>query len=251
VNWPAVAWREVPTVLSSSLRRADADARARFGIEALQLMEIAGWQVARFVDAFQGGIRGRHVTVVAGAGNNGGDALAAARFLLQRGAMVGVSMVPPTDGASLVAHHASTVRRMGIVARDAPDGIGGSTDLIIDGLLGTGIRPPLREPASHIIAVMNGAGRPIVAIDVPSGLDADTGLGAQGAIRATATVTLVAPKPGLAGARNAGRVFLADLGMPATLFGAQGAALADLYAVGDLIELVDPERRLVPDTSPS
>ena len=251
MNWPAVRWRDVPTVSSSSLRRADVDARVRFGIEALQLMEIAGWQVARFVDAFTGGIRGRHVTVVAGAGNNGGDALAAARFLLQRGAMASVSMVSPTDGASLVAHHANIIRRMGILAREAPDGIGGSTDLIIDGLLGTGIRPPPREPASRIIEAINGAGRPIIAIDVPSGLDADTGLGAEGAVRATATVTLVAPKAGLASASNAGRVFLADLGMPANLFGTAGVALAALYAVGDLIELVDPERRLVPDTTPS
>ncbi len=88
---------------------------------------------------------------------------------------------------------------------------------------------------------MNGTGRPIVAIDVPSGLDADTGAGAEAAVRAAATLTLTAPKAGLAGASNAGRVFVGDIGMPVALFGAQQEALAALYAVGDLVELVAPE----------
>jgi NAD(P)H-hydrate epimerase len=232
------------------LRQADVEARARFGIEPMQLMEIAGWQVARFVDAFMEGIRGRHVTVVAGAGNNGGDALAAARFLIQRGAIVRVSIVSPAEAGSLAAHHASTVQTMGIPAQAAPDGIGPSADLVVDGLLGIGIRPPLREAASRIIDAMNTAGPPIVAVDVPSGLDADTGA-AQVAVRAVATVTLIAPKRGLARAPNPGRVFVADLGMPAALFGREGEALARLYALGDLIELIDPELHLATDTTPS
>jgi len=78
----------------------------------------------------------------------------------------------------------------------------------------------------------------IVAIDVPSGMDADTGAGADAAVRAAATVTLVAPKAGLARASNAGRVFLADIGMPLALFGAEREMLAALYGLGDLVELV-------------
>jgi hydroxyethylthiazole kinase-like uncharacterized protein yjeF len=130
---------------------------------------------------------------------------------------------------------------MGIPVHDAPDGIGPSADAVVDGLLGTGIRPPLREPAPRIIEAMNASGRPIVAIDVPSGMDADTAVGAEAAVRAAATLTLAAPKAGLARAANAGRVFVADIGMPAALFGADREALAALYVVGDLVELVDPE----------
>jgi ADP-dependent NAD(P)H-hydrate dehydratase / NAD(P)H-hydrate epimerase len=251
VTWPAVSWRRVPAVSSIALRQADVEARSRFGIEPLQLMEVAGWQVARFVDAFMDGIRGRHITVVAGSGNNGGDALAAARFLHQRGAIVTASIVPSRDASSLVAHHATTVRRMGIPMRDAPEGIGASTDAVVDGLLGTGIHLPLRDPAPRVIEAMNATRKPIVAIDVPSGMDADTGLGAESAVRAAATLTLAAPKAGLAGARNAGRVFVADLGMPAALFGAEQEALAALYALGDLVELVDPELRSPPDVTAS
>ena len=214
-------------------------------------MEVAGWQIARFVDAFMHGMNGRRVTVVAGSGNNGGDALAAARFLHQRGAIVSVSIVPSHDPSSLVAHHATTLRRMGIQTRDAPDGIGLATDAVVDGLFGTGVRPPLREPAPRIIQAMNATGRLIVAIDVPSGLDADTGIGADAAVRAAATLTLAALKAGLAGAPNAGRVFVADIGMPVALFGADGKALAALYAVGDLVELVDPELNSARDVTVS
>jgi ADP-dependent NAD(P)H-hydrate dehydratase / NAD(P)H-hydrate epimerase len=251
VTWPAVSWRRVPTVSSIALRQADAEARSRFGIEPLQLMEVAGWQVARLVDAIVHDIRGRHIVVVAGSGNNGGDALAAARFLHQRGAIVTASIVPSRDASSLAAHHTTTVRRMGIPVRDAPDGIEPSADGVVDGLLGTGIRPPLRDPAPRIIEAMNATGKPIVAIDVPSGMDADTGLGAETAVRAAATLTLAAPKAGLAGAPNAGRVFVADLGMPAALFGPEQEALAALYALGDLVELVDPELRSAPSVTAS
>ena len=85
---------------------------------------------------------------------------------------------------------------------------------------------------------MNATSRPIVAIDVPSGMDADTGNGAEDAVRAAATVTLAAPKAGLARAEIAGRVFLADIGMPTSLFGTDGEAVAAIYQMGDLVELV-------------
>jgi len=228
-------------VSSAALREADASARQQFGIEPLQLMEVAGWQVARFIDAFMGGIRGKRVLVVAGSGNNGGDGLVAARFLHQHGAIVTASIVPARDPASLPTRHATTLRRLGISLVEAPDGIDASADVLVDGLLGTGIQPPLREPAPRIIRAMNATRRPIVAIDVPSGLDTDTGRGADDAVVAAATVTLAAPKAGLAKTANAGRVFVADIGMPSSLFGADGEALATLYQMGDLVELVNTE----------
>ncbi len=238
MSWPAVLRDRVGSVSSAALRRADAEAAATFGIEPLQLMEVAGWQVARFVDAFMDGIQGKRVSVVAGSGNNGGDALVAARFLLQRGAIVNASIVPSRDAGSLAGRHALTIGRLGIPIADAPQGIDASADVLVDGLFGTGIRLPLRDPAPAIIAAMNATGGRIVAIDVPSGMDADTGVGAEVAVRAAATVTLVAPKAGLTAASNAGRVFLADIGMPLVLFGAERNRLAALYALGDLVELV-------------
>jgi ADP-dependent NAD(P)H-hydrate dehydratase / NAD(P)H-hydrate epimerase len=241
MTWPTVSWARVPTVSSAALRRADAEAAHRFHIDPIQLMEVAGWQVARFVDAFLHGIREKRVTVVAGTGNNGGDALVAARFLHQRGARVSVSLSPSSASASLAARHATSIGRMGIPCLEAPDGVGEPADVILDGLLGTGIRPPLREPAPRVIEAMNASGTPVIAVDVPSGLDADTAAGWQQAVNAVATVTLAAPKRGLALAPNAGRVFLAEIGVPAELFGAAADAIRALYAEADLIELVQPD----------
>lgn len=226
---------------SAALRAADEEARSQFGIEPIQLMEVAGWQVARFVDDFVDGVRGKRVTVVAGPGNNGGDALVAARFLYQRGAIVGVSMVRARDPNSLAARHARTIERLGIPTREAPEGVDQPADVLVDGLFGIGIRLPLRDPAPRIIEAMNASRGRTVAIDVPSGIDADSGAGRETAVRAAATITLVAPKPGLRGSANAGRVFVADLGMPAAIFATERAALEALLQIGDLVELVDPE----------
>ena len=241
MNWPALRWNQVAAVSSEVLRQADARARDEFGIAPLQLMEIAGWQIARFTEAFMGGVGNKRILVVAGSGNNGGDALVAARFLHQRGALVTASAVAAKDPDSLVAQHAATIARLGIRISEAPAGIDPSVDTIVDGLFGTGIRPPLREPAARIVAAMNATGRPIVSIDVPSGMDADTGAGAEAAIRAAATVTLAAPKAGLTRAPNAGRVFVADIGMPAALFSAHRAAIEVIYRTADLVELVEPD----------
>ncbi|MEA2633562.1 MAG: ADP-dependent NAD(P)H-hydrate dehydratase / NAD(P)H-hydrate epimerase [Chloroflexota bacterium] len=224
---------------SAALRRADEQVRSQFGIEPIQLMEVAGWQVARFVDGFVDGVRGKRVTVVAGSGNNGGDALVAARFLQQRGAIVRASIVPTRDHNSLAARHGLTLDRLGISRLSAPKGVDPSADLLVDGLFGIGIRLPLRDPAPGIIAAMNASQVPIVAIDVPSGLDADNGAGQDGAVRAAATITLVAPKTALRGNPNAGRVFVADIGIPIAVFSTEREALAGLYQIGDMVELTN------------
>jgi NAD(P)H-hydrate epimerase len=224
---------------SAALRQADEQARSQFGIEPIQLMEVAGWQVARFVDDFVDGVRGKRIIVVAGSGNNGGDALVAARFLHQRGAIVRASTVPARDPASLAARQALTIGRLGLQMLEAPQGIDPPADVIVDGLLGIGIRLPLRDPVPRIIDAMNASHVPIVAIDVPSGLDADGGAGGESAVRAAATITLVAPKSGLRGSANAGRVVVADIGMPVAVFSTERDALAGLYQIGDLVELTN------------
>jgi hydroxyethylthiazole kinase-like uncharacterized protein yjeF len=239
VTWPAVPWNQVPTLSSAALRQADEQARSHFGIEPIQLMEVAGWQVARFVDDFVAGVRGKRVIVVAGSGNNGGDALVAARFLHQRGAIVLASTVPTRDPNSLAARQALTIGRLGIRILAAPEGVDASAEVIVDGLYGIGIRLPLRDPAPRIIQAMNATHVPIVAIDVPSGLDADGGASAEGAARAAATITLVAAKPGLRSAANAGRVFVADIGMPVAVFATERDDLAGLYQIGDIVELTN------------
>lgn len=240
MNWPTVPWSDAATVSSAQVREADAQALERDGIEALQLMEIAGWQVARFVDEFLDGAAGKRVVVLAGSGNNGGDALCAARFLYQRGASVSASIVHPRDAGSLAAHHGNTIQQLGIPIDDASKGIDQAADVIVDGLFGTGVHPPLRQPAPLIIQAINSSPAAVVTIDVPSGMDADDATGAQDAVQAEATVTLAAPKAGLIKTPASGRIFLADIGMPLDLFSTAGEALRAIFRKGDLVELLRP-----------
>jgi hydroxyethylthiazole kinase-like uncharacterized protein yjeF len=228
----------MPVASAAAMRGVDAAAHATFGIAPRQLMEVAGFQVARVVDDWLHGAAGKRVAVIAGAGNNGGDALAAARFLAQRGGELVAWIVDPRDPESLAASHARTLRAMGIRCARATGTLDLDVDVILDGLLGTGIRAPLREPASRLIRAINDAGRPVIAIDLPSGLDSDSGAGDETAVQAAATVTLGLPKPALRRARSCGRLFLADIGLPAALFGAERPAVETLYRSGDLLELV-------------
>jgi ADP-dependent NAD(P)H-hydrate dehydratase / NAD(P)H-hydrate epimerase len=149
------------------------------------LMERAGTAVAELVLRSYPG----RVTVVCGKGNNGGDGKVCARVLREAGREVTVVE--------------------GVGDLDEPD-------VIVDALLGIGLEGPPREDAARMIELINGAGRPVVAIDVPSGVNASTGEVAGGAVHATATVTFGAAKVGLAvapGRLHAGSVTVAPLGL--------------------------------------
>jgi NAD(P)H-hydrate epimerase len=218
------------------MRQADLEAQREFGIEAVQLMEVAGFQVAVLVDGWLQGARGKAVTVVAGSGNNGGDALVAARYLQARGAAVTAMVLEPKG--ELPARHLATARRLGIPCVDAlQTRIPGHADVVIDGLLGTGVRLPLRPPATELIEAINASRRTVIAVDIPSGLDADDGTGHQGCVRAHATLTLGLPKPGLFLALAVGRLFVADIGLPPALFRPRRGAVEWLYAQGPIVEL--------------
>ena len=188
------------------------------GVDIVQLMEVAGFQVARLAWTMNGS-RPRRVHVVAGHGNNGGDGLVAARHLSAWGCAVTATVHgDPARLSGVVEHQRHAAAQAGVevsVSADprdavAPDGAG----LLIDGLLGTGLTGPPRTGHAAVIAGMRGT---ILSIDVPSGLDADAGTAAGAAVRATATCTLTACKRGLwvAGAQRwTGAVHVADIGMP-------------------------------------
>ncbi|MGH9164084.1 MAG: NAD(P)H-hydrate epimerase, partial [Acidimicrobiales bacterium] len=148
------------------------------------LVDRAGAAVARYALHLLGGGYGRRVVVVAGKGNNGADGRSAAARLRRRGARVLV-----------------------LDAADAPARLPAS-DLVIDAAYGTGFR-------GHYVAPDPG-GAPVLAVDIPSGVDGLTGEADEGAVRASATLTLAALKPGLllgGGARLAGQVEVADIGL--------------------------------------
>jgi len=205
------------------VRRIDRCAIEAVGIAGVVLMENAGRNAADAVGEFLGGARGRAVAVVAGTGNNGGDGFVAARHLAMRGARVVTFVLGAPDPGSDAAANLAIIRNLGhdvrTIADDALASLAGTLrgfELIVDAVGGTGIRGPLRGRWAEAVRQINAAGRPVVAIDIPTGLDCDTGEPGEPTVRADMTVTFVARKRGFdapGAAAFTGEVRVADIGV--------------------------------------
>ncbi len=196
------------------------------GVSRTLLMENAGAKVARVVSEVEGSVKGKKVLVVAGPGNNGGDAFVAARHLAGMGARVAVILLstPERIRTRETRHNWSILERMCMtverhVAADEREvmelkQLFGSVEVIVDGIFGTGIRGEVREPFKTAIGLINSSQARIYSIDVPSGVDPDTGSYSL-AVRPHITVTLHGPKPftSVPGVHS-GRLFVEDIGAP-------------------------------------
>jgi NAD(P)H-hydrate epimerase len=164
--------------------------------------------------------------IFCGPGNNGGDGLAIARTLFNRGFSVRVFGEP---GNSLdVQTNAKLLRGLGIQVEplDASRPALGSAPLIVDALFGTGLARTLEDPWRATVQAINDSGAPVLAVDIPSGLDANTGNVLGVCVRASVTVTFTAAKPGFydkAGPTFCGKVVVAEIGIPRTYVDAEDA----------------------------
>lgn len=221
----------LPSLSSAQVKAVDALAAERFGIPVGWLMEAAGWQVARFCEA--------PATVVCGAGNNAGDGLAAARHLHRWGRLANVCCLAPDRLKGAAAAELEALQRCGVEV--ATDLALGAAPLVVDAIFGTGLSRAPEGRFAEWIEAINGAGRRVVAIDVPSGLDADSGLAYAPAVRADLTVTLGLPKPGLYvadGPELSGELWVADIGVPSEAFQALGIDVPrELFAGSDRVRL--------------
>jgi hydroxyethylthiazole kinase-like uncharacterized protein yjeF len=221
----------LPTLTSAQVAEVDRLATTRFQIPVTWLMEAAGWQVARHCRA--------RTYVVAGKGNNGGDALAAARHLHRWGRLAGVACTDRPGLRGPAAEEAAALEAVGVTIEDDPDP--GDGPLVVDALLGTGLSEPPRGRAAEWIETVNSWERRVVAVDLPSGLVADTGEAPGACVRADLTVTLGLPKPGLLhrdGARMAGEVWVADIGIPFEAYAAIGVDVpTHLFSMHDRVQL--------------
>jgi ADP-dependent NAD(P)H-hydrate dehydratase / NAD(P)H-hydrate epimerase len=161
----------------------------------------------------------RRLAVVCGAGNNGGDGYVLARLAQEAGLETLVLAATPPDKLAGDARraHDQWLAAGGRAHPFAADALSGS-DVIVDGLLGTGFHPPARAETLGVIKAINAAKRPVLSLDVPSGVDADSGAVHEEAVRAEITLSFVGLKTGLflgAGAAHAGVVMLDDLGVVA------------------------------------
>ncbi|MFJ3959555.1 NAD(P)H-hydrate epimerase [Streptomyces sp. NPDC090036] len=194
-----------------TVRAAERELMARLPEGALMQRAAAGLAAAcaGLLRSGRGGVYGARVVLLVGPGDNGGDALYAGARLARRGA--GVTAVP-MDPERLHAGGLAALRAAGgHLARSVPQ----RADLVLDGLLGIGGRGGLRPAAAALVERIP-PGVPVVAVDLPSGVDADTGEVAGPAVTADVTVTFGAYKPGLLidpGASRAGAVHLVDIGL--------------------------------------
>lgn len=207
---------------ASQMREIDRKAIEAFGIPSTVLMERAGMQVAKAADEMLECVDDPKIVVVAGKGNNGGDAFVAARELVRRGEWVSVFCVhDERDFQGDAKHQLYILSKMGIqpVYSD-PDRLSEElfdADLVIDGIFGTGFKGDPADAESQFIRVINDCDAEVLSIDIPSGVESNTGRAAKASVDAVTTVSLQYPKVGNVigggGVKN-GLLRVADIGIP-------------------------------------
>ncbi len=210
------------TITRQQARELDRRAVEVYGMASIMLMENAGRGVADRLVAL--GIDGP-IVICAGGGNNGGDGFVVARHLDLRGFSVRVVLLADPEGLhgdAALNFHVLKHSGVPIVRPDVEELAGelAGCAWIVDALLGTGARGEPRAPFDRAIEAINASGVPTLAVDLPSGLDCDTGRPAMHTIRARHTCTFVAAKPGfyIAGAEQyTGTVHVCDIGAPRRL----------------------------------
>ena len=224
------------------------------GIPGLQLMEEAGKGVSRVVEGLLGGYRGQKVVIVCGKGNNGGDGFVVGRLAALSGAQVRVFLLANCKDVKGDARSALNRVREGDVETEIVDASSGmkavrravsEADVTVDALLGTGIQGGPRGEFQAAIDTINGITCPVVSVDVPSGLDADTGAVTGSCIRATRTVTFGNPKRGhlfYPGRSAVGQLHLVDIGLPSSAIETESSRTFWIAASGglDLLPLRSP-----------
>jgi ADP-dependent NAD(P)H-hydrate dehydratase / NAD(P)H-hydrate epimerase len=237
----------IPVVTAAEMRELDRATIEGLGLPGAVLMENAGRAVADEVSELARA--GAEVAVLCGSGNNGGDGFVCARWLRERGVSATVYLAsgrPRTGGDA--ALHLGVLERSGgtVVELDDAERLERHAaavrhaDVVVDALLGTGLKNEVKGHLAAVIAVMNESRGVRVAVDVPSGLDSDSGKALGAAVRADRTVTLAFPKVGVVGHPGfevSGQVLVADIGIPRALTEEHGIKLA-------LVERADVSARL-------
>src|SRR5438552_5222373 len=211
---------------SRQMREADRRTIEEIGITSLVLMENAGRQVVAAIEATHGELLERQVAVLCGRGNNGGDGFVVARTLLQRGVDVSVFLLGQVaDVRGDARTNLEILGRLGLTVVEIADSQAwelhfsevSDCTLIVDAMFGTGLNAPVSGYIESVIADVNASGIPVVSIDLPSGLSADSADPIGDSLEAGLTVTLAAPMLPLVlppAETRAGHIVIADTRNP-------------------------------------
>jgi len=237
---------------AEQMREADRRTIEDIGIPSLVLMENAGRQVVAAMESFYQDLAERAVAVICGKGNNGGDGFVVARTLHQRGidaSVFLVGQVAEVKGDARV--NLEVLGRLGVTVVEVVDegqwelhfSEISSHDLIVDALFGTGLKSALSGIYETVIADINASAIPVVSIDVPSGMSADTSDVIGDCIEASLTVTLGAPKLPLIlppAEQKSGEVVIADIGIPASVIESLEGIRVELMTRDQIRSLITP-----------
>lgn len=219
----------LPVYTSDEMRRCDEAASARYHIPSLLLMENAARGSVDLLERCLGPMRNRWVLLLCGKGNNGGDGFAMARHLVNRGAVVDVLTLGPDTASqgdargnleilrAMEREHRGLRVRLLTASAQLEEMLRRHPAVVIDAMLGTGLSSPIKGEIAELLTVLNESAVPVVAIDIPTGIDADTGDVLGTALRADHTFTMGGLKRGLllrAGREHAGAVHVVDISMP-------------------------------------
>jgi ADP-dependent NAD(P)H-hydrate dehydratase / NAD(P)H-hydrate epimerase len=227
----------IKVLTSEEMQELDQIAMRQFGVQGLILMENAALGVVNNIIQKYGDVENKNIFIFCGKGNNGGDGFTVARHLFNRKAIVRIILIGKKrdlKGDALI--NANIVNRMVNEKRNSPflslielNNIKELKqypvpDIIIDAILGTGIKGNVDGLAKDAIDFMNSAGKPVVSIDIPSGLNGSTGEYGNVAVKANMTVTMALPKLGLVinkGPEQCGELRIADISMPKSIIAKQ------------------------------
>lgn len=235
----------VKVVTAEQMQNIDRRTIEEYGIPGLDLMERAGLGVFRAIEKVLGELTGKRVVIFCGRGNNGGDGFVVARYLFRRGAWVEIYLLGEREQVKGDAQvNLDRVLNLGLEVKSITGGKqlprSLEADLIVDAIFGTGIRGAVRGLAAEVIEVINQAGAPVVAVDIPSGLNTDAGAVEGPCVQAQVTATMALPKRGLLlspGREQAGRVEVVDIGVPPEAIAAEGIQV-ELLEESDMASLL-------------
>lgn len=241
-----------PILTAARMKEADRKAIEEIGLPGPVLMENAARGCFEVIhELLEGNVAGRRMLVLCGGGNNGGDGLAIARHAAIHGMSVACVLLAPPDKLSPDAALQLNVLKA-FIDVDLHYGAGSLAalhgndfDMIVDAMLGTGAAGEPRPPVADAVEWANEINRPKIAIDIPTGLDADSGRAASITFRADVTITMAALKPGLLlgdGPDCSGEIFVAHIGAPDWLYDDSGCALLDAQAARDGVPEIDRTR---------
>lgn len=238
-----MARRPLPVLTNRQAKEAERLLVHEYAIGWPQLLDSAGRGLALVAcDLLAGDVVDRPIVVLAGRGPNGGGGLAAARFLLNAGAWVQVVCTHPASGyRGAAGQQLAALQAMGAALAWAEDGWElPPCDLLIDALIGHGLRGDPRGPSRGLIQLANSNAAPILSLDLPSGVDSEEGRLFTPHVQAAATLALGLPVAALAApaAQAAcGDLYLGDIGAPAALWARLGIEDAPLFGCNPVLRL--------------